>query len=339
MQDRPLVSVIIINFNGEKYLKSCLQSLLQGSYRNIEIILVDNGSADGSLAFVRNDFPSVKTIDNKKNLGLAIASNRGAGVARGKYLFFYNNDTIADKFLVEKLVGKMESDPEVGICGCRTYTYDGKSVINEGVACDIFGYPDYLPVRGGIFYVDAAIFIRRALFDELRGFDEKLFLYGEDVDICWRCWLSGYKVEAVAEAVFYHDSACITEDLAEYSTNLNKRFLGEYNSVRSILKNYSLPYLSLILPMYLAINFAEMTAFIFSGRVDVVRGAYLRSYKENLRDLKSTLEERSRVQKSRRISDFELMRHMMKVSRKLSLFFRAGLPGFSQGDKYKADSL
>ena len=291
MVEQPLVSIIITNYNGKKYLRNCLDSLFSGSYRNIETIFVDNGSGDGSIDFVKSNFPQALIVDNRQNLGLAVASNNGAQQAKGKYLFFYNNDTIADQFLIERLVKKMEQSSEVGICGCRTLTYDGKTLINEGVTCDIFGYPYG---KEKVFYVDAAIFVRRDLFSKLGGFDERMFLYGEDRDICWRCWLYGYKVAALKDSVFYHDSACTKEDITQYRTNIHRRFWGEFNSLRILLKNYSLGFLLVILPIYMGINLAEICAFLLKGKLRIARDVYLRSYLTNLRVFPDTLKKRSR---------------------------------------------
>lgn len=331
MDRAPLVSIIVVNFNGRRYLARCFESLLSGTYKNIEVIFVDNGSADGSTEFVRQNFPAVKVIDNSKNLGLAIASNRGAAAAKGEYLFFYNNDTVAEAHLVERLVEAMEKDPLLGAGGCRTYTYDGTRVINEGVVCDIFGYPFG---RGSAFYVDAAIFIRRALFERLGGFDERMFLYGEDRDLCWRVWLYGYKVEAVKDAVFYHDSACVCADLKDYATNINKRFWSEFNALRSLLKNYSGGFLFFILPAFMLVNLAEVCVFLARGNAAVIRQAYLRSYVENIGDLGDLLRRRAKVQRERVISDFRLTRHMSKVSGKLRLLLAMGVPRFSAQTKY-----
>ena len=87
----PLVSVIIINYNGRKYLSGCLDSLNRGTFRDFELIIVDNGSSDGSLELIKEKFPEVKLLELGENLGLSIASNRGRFMARGKYLFFLDN--------------------------------------------------------------------------------------------------------------------------------------------------------------------------------------------------------------------------------------------------------
>jgi len=323
MKVEPLVSIIIVNFNGKRYLKYCFDSLYQGSYKNIEIILGDNGSSDGSLEIVRSQYKDIRIVDNEKNLGLSIASNKGSCLASGEYLFFFNNDTIADKGLIANLITAMKSDARLGIAGCKTYTYEGSSLINAGVPCDIFGYPY---ARGKPFYVDAGIFIRKDLFHHLGGFDEAMFLYGEDRDICWRCWLSGYKVEVVEGAKFFHDSACITENLRAYQTSINKRFWGEFNALRSILKNYSLSGLFFILPLYMFINLSEILVFILKGDFRIVKEAYLKSYKENLRLIKDTLRLRKRIQKQRVVSDFSLIKNMQKISGKFILLTKIGFP-------------
>lgn len=323
----PLVSIIIINFNGKRYLKKCFDSLLNGTYKNIELIFVDNGSTDGSLGFIKENYPQAIIIDNMDNLGLAVASNKGASRAKGNCLFFYNNDTIAEEHLIEKLVNEMESDPSIGICGCKTYTYDGKHVINAGVSCDIFGYPYG---RRQPFYVDAAIFIRKEVFVQIDGFDEMMFLYGEDRDICWRCWLYGYKVKAVKDAIFYHDSACATQDMSKYRANINRRFLSEFNALRSILKNYSLVTLSFVLPLFAIINLAEILVFLSLGKTSIVNKVYLKSYLENIKCFKDIVNGRKKIQKERKVSDLDILKLMDKISGKFRLIFDMGIPAFDE---------
>ena len=283
---------------------------------------------------MRQSYKDIKVVDLKKNLGLAVASNKGFEIAKGKYLLFYNNDTIADRELVSSLVNACENDPAIGVAGCLTYTYKGEKLINAGVPCDIFGYPygKHEP-----FYVDASIFIPKDLFGAIGGFDEKMFLYGEDRDLCWRVWLYGRKVKVVKNARFFHDSACITEDISKYQTNIRKRFLGEFNALRSILKNYGLG-LIFILPAYIMINLAEVVAFLLKGDFKVVRYAYIASYLDNLRDIKGLMFLRKRVQAQRKISDFELVGHMDKIPGKLRLLLDMGLPRFSQQNKYAIPS-
>ncbi|UCD15131.1 MAG: glycosyltransferase family 2 protein [Candidatus Omnitrophota bacterium] len=321
----PLISIIITNYNGRKYLGDCIDSLNRNSLADFEIIVVDNGSCDGSVEFLRVKYSQVKVIALDSNLGLAIASNRGRAAAAGKYLFFYNNDTIADQNLLSELVKTMESDETIGICGCKTLSYDGAKKTNCGVPLDIFGYPYG---ESKCFYVDAAIFIRREVFDEIGGFDPKLFLYCEDRDLCWRCWLYGYKVVAVDSAVFRHDSFCAVDGEGRLNTNIRKRFMGEAFTIRLLLKNYSFLALLGIFPIYMAINCMEMLLFLFKGRLDVVFGAYIRAYGWNLGNLLETLRLRRKIQSERKTSDISLLKKMYLGSGKLKLFGEVGVPQF-----------
>lgn len=324
----PLVSVIIVNYNGRHYLKDCFESLKAGAYKNIEMIFVDNGSKDASLEFVDENYPEIKRIDNKENLGLAIASNRGASAAKGKYLFFFNNDTIADRNMISELVRNAETDKEIGICGCTTMTYDGKGVINSGVACDIYGYPYG---DGEPLYVDAAIFIRKDVFEEIGGFDPKMFLYGEDRDICWRTFLYGYKVVVVPTSFFFHDSFCSMKG-GKYVTNVWKRHIGERNLIRSLIKNYSLLNFIRIFPKYLLISIAEIAVFTLMGRFNVVWGAYVKAYLWNIRNLADTLKMRKKIQKERRCGDEVVLKRMGKKSGKFELFKKIGIPRFASSN-------
>lgn len=322
----PLVSVIIVNYNGKKYLKKCFDSLLNGSYTNIEIIFVDNGSRDNSIEFVRSEYPQVTLVDNQSNCGLAIASNEGAKLAKGKYLFFYNNDTIADPDLVSELVTVAEKNPRVGVCACKTLTYDGRDEVSTGVSCDIFGFPSL--IKGPIFYADAGIFIRKTVFTEIEGFDPELFLYGEDRDLCWRVLMQGYDIVPVPTAIFYHDSACTPTGQQGYKTNSWKRCLGERNLIRSLLKNYSAKTLLTLLPYYALLSAAEITLLLIKGEVRIIYSAYLKAYVWNIEKLPDTLRLRRSVQQIRKVDDRTVQKKMIKGSGKIELYKRIGIPSF-----------
>ncbi|MDP2905762.1 MAG: glycosyltransferase family 2 protein [Candidatus Omnitrophota bacterium] len=324
--NKPLVSVIIVNYNGRKYLQPCFDSLLGGEYRNIEIIFVDNGSSDGSLGFVAENYPQIRIIDNQQNLGLAIASNRGAQAAKGEYLFFLNNDIIADPRLIAELAAAAAKFPNAAAFACKNMTYDGSHEVSLGLSCDIFGFP--YENAGPIFYADAGIFVRRGAFVEINGFDELMFLYGEDRDLCWRLFLRGWDIMGVPEAVFYHDSFCTRVSSSKYTSTIMKRYLGEYNLLRSMLKNYSPGVLAAILPLYLALSFIEMMFFLFKGQSKVVFSGYLKAYRKNIIDLPDTMRQRSVVQAGRKVGDARILKKMVKGSGKLNIYRKVGMPRF-----------
>ncbi len=333
IDDEPLVSVIVVNYNGKKYLKNCFDSLSRVDYKNSEVILVDNGSKDGSVDFIKNNYPEVKILELGENLGLAVASNRGAEVANGEFLFFLNNDTIVDSEILKELVKTAKSDLKIGACACDVFTYDGKKEIGLGLSCDRFGYPCFN--LGDVFYPDAAIFVRRKVFEEIGGYDQKLFLYGEDRDLCWRIWLQGYYIAPVKSAHFFHDSACTLIGNEKYETNVWKRELGERNLIRSMIKNYSFSTLLVILPQYLALSFLEVLALVLKGQFRVVSQAYFKAYLWNIKNFSDTLKEHKRVNRKRAVSDKLIRKIMSKHIGKLELFKKSGIPRF-EGKVYKS---
>jgi hypothetical protein len=329
MTNAPLVSVIVVNYNGKKYLKNCFDSLGKVDYPDFELIFVDNGSSDDSVEFIRKNYPKVKVLELKANLGLAVASNRGAEVARGKYLFFLNNDTIVDKNILTELVKAAQADEKIAVCACNVFTYDGKDQIGDGIglSVDRFGYP--CGRLGELFYPDAAIFIRKKVFDEIAGFDPELFLYGEDRDLCWRVQLQGYQIVPVESAKFLHDSACgDIEKQKDYKTNIWKRELGERNLIRSMLKNYSFSTLAYILPQYICLSLLELMALIFSGQYKVVKDAYLKAYIWNITNFKDTWNEHKKINRDRVIPDRLLRKKMARPIGKIYVFKKIGVPKF-----------
>ena len=249
----PTVSIIIPNFNGRDYLDECLTSVFSARYphEKLEVIMVDNASNDGSIDFIRKNFPDVKVVANNKNMGFAPAINIGAKSSRSECLVVLNNDLrVHDDWLVE-LVAAISSGSEVGCAGSLVLNWDGDKidfaggVVNfEGKGFQIgFGekvddylsklssslYPRYLFVNGSSFI------IRRSLFNEIGGMDEDFFAYYDDIDFGWRIWLSGYFVVLAPKSVVYHRHHGTSDKFAHSKI----RFLMEKNSLSAIYKNYS----------------------------------------------------------------------------------------------------
>ena len=131
-------SVIVVNWNGKRYLQECLPALLAQTYSNHEIILVDNGSNDGSVDFVAEGFPEVRIIENSENLGFAAGNNVGIEVARGDYIVTLNNDTRAEPDWLEELVKVVEADPKIGMCASKMLFYHHTGVLNStGISLDL----------------------------------------------------------------------------------------------------------------------------------------------------------------------------------------------------------
>jgi len=338
----PLVSIIVLNYNGYEFLEDCFKSLRRISYPDYEVILADNSSTDNSVEFTSSNFPEIKILRNKENIGFAAGNNRGAELSRGKYLFFLNNDTKVNPDFLNFLVDYAEKDPKIAICASKIltfegndeadlhYTCEGQDVGCVGRSCDIYGWQGW---EGPVFFAEGStLFIRKDVFAALGGFDEKHFLFLEDLDLAWRAQLLGFKVEAVPESVIYHFAGgTVTGGRGRkkvFISNIKRRYLGEKNQMRNILKNYSLGVLVTLLPRYLALNFCEMFYFAVTGRLDVVWQAYIKAHIWNMRNLGDTLKERKKIQSLRNISDAALQKNMLKHSAKLDTFRRIGAPQF-----------
>jgi GT2 family glycosyltransferase len=233
MKEKPVLSIVIVSWNVREDLRECLQSLLrdEGSRLEsgeIEIIVVDNASTDGTAEMVNLEFPRVKLLVNSQNLGYTKANNIGINHSRGKYILLLNPDTIVHQGALQALIDCAESHPEAGIIGAKLLNPDGSVQRSARSFPDIgaglfrntflgrlfpnnpfvrrylladFGYDE---VREVDWVSGAAMLVRRDLIERIGGLDERFWAYCEDVDLCWRTWQAGYKVLFCPNAVITH---------------------------------------------------------------------------------------------------------------------------------------
>lgn len=268
---RPLISIVIVNFNGRRYLESCLSSLEKQSYEPREIIVVDNGSSDGSAGYVRSRFPDTILVENETNCGFAAGSNAGIRRARGEFILTLNNDTIADADLLQNLVPPMIADSRTGMCAPKMLFPDGRinstglCISRSGAAWD-----------RGIFETDAgqyeeetevfgpcagAALYRRAMLDEIGIFDEDFFLYMEDVDLAFRARQAGWLCRYVpsARVTHVHGGTAGTEsDISIY--------YGNRNLAWCVIKNFPLRTLLLSLPWIMGRYCADVPVYLSRGK-------------------------------------------------------------------------
>jgi len=329
----PAVSVIVTNYNGKKYLKKCFDSLLKQTYPRIELILADDYSEDGSVPYIKKNYPQVKIAANPKNSGLSVTSNNGASLARGKYLLFYNNDTIAFPDFISEMVKAAECSKNIGIvCPVQLPYYpkdDPKEIKDTGIGSDIYGYICLAKDAGHTFYPDAAIFIRADLFKKIKGFDPDFFLYGEDMDICWRVHLLGYKIASAKKAFFRHDSFCDQKEKNKVKSSYRRRYLVERQVINKILKYYKLTTLIWLLPKFLFYYWAEALFFLII-KLDprIFFGVYLKAIFWNIGKMQTILDNRRYIQKIRKVDDHYITALMYKRYRKLDVARELGVPTF-----------
>jgi GT2 family glycosyltransferase len=214
----PFTSVIIPNYNGLRFLPTCLGALRRQTYARelTEIILVDDASSDGSVAFVQEHYPEVRIVALPRNRGLAAGCNAGTAVARGDLLVMLNNDTEAESGWLAALVAAAAAHPHAGAIASKMLLFDRRDTLHN--AGDLMG-ADGIPRNRGVWQKDEgqfddspAIFggcgggvaYRREAWEQTGGFDERLFMYLEDVDLAWRLRLLGWDAVFAPAARLYH---------------------------------------------------------------------------------------------------------------------------------------
>ena len=213
---QPPTSIIIPNWNGAHHLPTCLDSLRRQSYPSFEIIVVDNGSADGSLELLERDYLEVKVVTLPENRGFAGGVNAGIRQARGEIVAVFNNDAEADPRWLEELAGGLARHPEAGMATPKVLLFDRRDIINT--VGDFYGV-DGVPGNRGVWQRDEGQFdreeyvfgaagvaaaYRRAMLDEVGLFDEDFFSFCEDVDLAWRGQLAGWKCVYIPKSIVYH---------------------------------------------------------------------------------------------------------------------------------------
>lgn len=323
----PTISVIIVNWNGASFLYKCLQSLREQTLSNIQVVLVDNGSSDESIALTRRDFPNVDVIDLGQNFGYAEANNRAAVLSNAEYLLFLNNDTYLDKHALSILAHAADAQPEIAIFAPQQRDFNNTRTLHVGMGLDILGYP----CAGKTFYADgAALFIRRHVFHKLGGFDPSYFMFFEEADLCWRAWLWGYQVGNAPKALVFHKAGGTAgssiADEGPYVTSRVKRRLAHRNQLTTVLKNYAAPTLCAILPIFVIMTMCEVTLLIVTGQGSAVRESYGGAWRDLVRNRRAIREMRQQVQAGRVTSDWSILRRMQWKLGAVQVFLRSGTP-------------
>ena len=201
------LSVLIVNYNTAELLKACLNSIAGQLGPNHEVIVVDNASKDGSAAMVTQDFPWVKLIANDQNVGFARANNQALERSSGEYIYFLNPDTVVQPVAFEAMIRFMGSHADVGLAGTRILNPDGSEQpsVERRYPGQKRAQKDLTGLPGDIAWVlGASMMASRQVVEDLGGFDERFFLYGEEQDLCLRIRRAGWKIGFIPEASVVH---------------------------------------------------------------------------------------------------------------------------------------
>ncbi len=281
MADKPLpsVAVVILNWNGTKYLQQFLPVLLTSGYATKRIIVVDNASTDDSIEMLRKDFPTVEILINTVNEGFAGGYNNALKKIESDYYVLLNSDVEVTPGWIEPIIELMEQDNLIAACQPKILAYKNKSFFEyagaSGGWLDRYGYPfsrgrifDFLEEDTGqyddvepCFWASgAALFVKAAAYRQLGGLDEYFFAHQEEIDFCWRLQLAGYKVYVNPNSVVYH----IGGGTLPKENNL-KVFLNFRNNLIMLAKNFTFSKAVLKLPVRMLLDAVAAWKGLLSG--------------------------------------------------------------------------
>jgi hypothetical protein len=314
----PRVTVVIPNWNGERFLGPCLTSLRRQTFTDFDIVVVDNGSTDGSRGLLEERFPEVRVVPLAENQGIAAAFNAGIEASGTEYVILLNNDTEQDPGWLEALVRAAEDRPRAGLLASKLIDFhDRRFLDGAGDAMRLSGLPYRLghgerdtgrfDAPGYVFGACAAAALyRRGMLEEVGPFDEDFVSYCEDGDLSFRAQLAGYRCFYVPSAVVYHMGSASTG--GKRSPTATR--LGTRNSFSLLVKNLPLSAVPYVAPFFLAGQLVRLLTAAATGslraHLDGLAGAW--------RHLPLMLEKRKEIQKGKRAPDAEVRRLLRESS-------------------------
>jgi hypothetical protein len=304
-----MISAIILNWNGKRHLKECLESLGNQTYRDFETIFVDNGSSDGSVRYVRENFPDVRILALSKNTGFSKGNNEGIKIAKGEYIALLNNDTRVDRYWLEELYGSICKHPEISFFASKIIYYDETEKIDSaGDGYAICGAPfkighyenrsKYSQEKIVFGACAGASLYKKEMLNDIGLLDDDFFAIYEDGDLNFRAQLRGYKCLFVPSAIVYHKGSSSIGTLSDFYV-----YYGQRNVEYVYIKN--MPFLLILKNGYIHF-FYNLLAFVYF----LIKGKtikFIQAKIDVLRNLSNLLKKRLEIQKNRKINNYYLL--------------------------------
>lgn len=305
----PFVSLLVVNFNGKDIMKVCLPSLFRMDYPKdrYEVIVVDNGSTDGSVEFLKEHYPKIKIVQNSKNLGY-VGINEGIKFCRGTYIYFLNNDLTLKKDCLKHMIQEIENDDSIGMVAHNTVNYFDRRIVSGGTWVSRAMYCGHYPkdddkLTKVIPYLGGGV-VRKSVISEYGYlFDPGYFIYAEDLDLGLRIRLLGMRTVLVTNALCYHMHSVTTK---KFSTPAKNTFLLERNLLMTFFKIFFIKSLLLYAPLV-----------IFARIISIMRDIFTLKIKSALARIAAIIwvaahvqliaRKRSHVQKLRRVDDSSIL--------------------------------
>ena len=302
-------AIVILNWNGEKFLRQFLPTLMANTDSELaRICIIDNGSTDDSLSFVSCNFPQIQIVRLDQNYGFAGGYNRGLKDIEAEYFMLLNSDVEVGKDWISPLVEIMDNDASIGVCGPKLLDYNNRDKFEYAGAAggyiDKYGYPF---CRGRLFesletdvgqhdtlsdclwISGAALMIRSKLFFEVGGFDDDFFAHQEEIDLCWRVQNYGYRVVCEPKSTIYHVGGG-----ALPKSNPFKTFLNFRNNLYLIAKNLPDKEIGWVLFVRFFLDVIAAVRMIFQGNFKECKAVF-RAYSAFLKNKRRMKQKRMSI--------------------------------------------
>ncbi len=316
----PQVDIVILNYNGKKFLESCIPSLFECTYPNKQIYLLDNHSTDDDVSFVQANFPSVKIIRNPENNGYCAAYNLAFNACNGKYIVCLNNDVTVKPDWIEHLVSLAETDAQIAAIQPKIVSYFDETQFEyagaSGGMMDVYGFPflrgrifktiekdegQYNDIREIFWTSGAAMFLRRSALDKSGVLDETIVHHMDEIDLCWRLRLQGFRLLVQPASVIKHIGG------ATIQTNSYKKvYWNHRNSIYIMIKNYGIKNVWTKVPVHILLDYVAVAQSALTLNFTTVRGI-LAAHLWLLLNLPLILRKRKEVQQKRLLPDQTIM--------------------------------
>lgn len=323
-QESILISVVVLNYNGARWIERCISSVLDQSLRELELIVADNLSTDSSDEIARRAVEgkrNARFISNGSNLGYCEGNNRAVSVSRGEFILILNNDAWLENDCLERLLA------EVRRTGAAAATplvlnWDDNEVQRGTFASgfDLFGFPSFpkdAPDHTAEVLMPAgcSYFIRRDLFLQLGGLDPVIFMYADEWDLSWKLWATGHVAVVVPSARLHHRGAANVnpaggEKVVELRTSETKRFYANRNALLVLLKNCQSILLILALLQVLLLSIEMIAALVLVRRWSFIKRSYLDAFRDLLRLAPHIRAERRKLHSLRKRGDWYMLRFL-----------------------------
>lgn len=321
----PFISIVIANYNGENYLKTCLESLLESSITDYEIIVIDNHSSDASIKIVKEFIQidsRIRLLKNETNIGVPASRNRAISRCQGEIVIFLDNDTEVKKDSLEQLIKPLIENEEIGAAQALLIDFENRRFVQMAgghlipQAIWLWGFYErrkYQDVRtklkaSNIIAISAALAVKKKVLDKIAGYDSQLINYTDDLDFSWRIWIAGYRVVLAYKSIVYHYTKSVKKRANIGTNKFDIYFHMAKNSFRSILRNYETKNVIKYLPISLFVNISRaILVLIRRGDLSALL-ATIYAIWWSFKNLQNTLQTRTLTQSTRKFSDQYIMK-------------------------------